>query len=83
MLLGSCGFFPGIWGDHCIMLRKQGSTDRPWGPHLYALPSNKRSQNDIPQILKYMRIVLPWKQDRTFETWNFICQWVCWSMQYC
>ena len=38
-------FFQGFGGDHCIMLREQGSTDRPWGHHLFALPNNKRSQN--------------------------------------
>ena len=28
---GAEQFFPGIWGDHCITFREQGSTEHPWG----------------------------------------------------
>ena len=31
-------FFHGIWGDQCIILREQGSTDSPWGPQEHINP---------------------------------------------
>ena len=37
----------------------------------------------IPHIFKYMRIVLPWKQNHAFETRNLMCLRVCLFMQYC
>ena len=37
----------------------------------------------FPLIFKCMRIVLPWKQNRAFETRNLICMWVCLFIQYC
>ena len=32
--------FAGIWGDQCIIFRDQGSTDPPWGPHIWGSKIN-------------------------------------------
>ena len=37
----------------------------------------------IPQIFNHMRIVLPWKQDRAFQTMDLICLMACLCMHYC
>ena len=37
----------------------------------------------IPLIFKYTRIMLPWKQNRAFQSRNLICLRVCLFMQYC
>ena len=38
---------------------------------------------EMPLILKYTRIVLPWKQNCGFETRNLICLRVCLFMNFC